>query len=78
MPITVTTGIRALGNAWTKIRRGFSSPLERATCMYSVFITSSIEERIMRAMIAANVVPTAIEGRMRCESQGQKPSDSGA
>ena len=32
----------------------------------------------MRAMIAANVVPTAIEGRIRCESQGQKPSDSGA
>ena len=77
MPITVTTGISALGKACTKIRRGFSSPLERATCMYSVFSTSSIEERIMRAMIAANGVPIAIEGRIRCENQGQKPSASG-
>ena len=31
----------------------------------------------MRAMIAEKAVPTAIEGRIRCSSQGQKPSDSG-
>ena len=31
----------------------------------------------MRAMIAANDVPIAIEGRIRCENQGQKPSASG-
>ena len=31
----------------------------------------------MRAMIAANGVPTAMAGRIRWESQGQKPSDRG-
>ena len=31
----------------------------------------------MRAMIAANGVPIAIAGMIRCESHGQRPADSG-
>ena len=32
----------------------------------------------MRAMIAENAVPAAMAGRIRCESQGQKPAESGS
>ena len=32
----------------------------------------------MRAMIAVNAVPAAMAGRMRCESHGQKPFESGS
>jgi hypothetical protein len=37
-----------------------------------------MDERTMRAMIAENVLPAAIAGRIRWLSHGQKPSDSGA
>ena len=78
MPMTVTTGIRAFGKAWTMTSRRRTRPLAVATCMKSAFSTSSIDERIMRAMIAAKGVPTAIEGRIRWESHGHSPSESGA
>lgn len=76
MPITVTTGMSALGRAWTSRMRQVSRPLERAVRRKSVFSTSIIDERIMRAMMAEKVVPAAIAGMMRCDSQGQNPPTS--
>ncbi len=65
MPITVTTGIRALRRACLAITSHSASPLARAVWMYSWRITSSRFDRAMRAMVPVWMAPSVSAGSTR-------------
>src|SRR5216683_6638067 len=49
------------------------SPLARATSTYSWVNTSSSDERVMRAINAAEIAPSVIDGRIRCCRKSMNP-----
>ncbi len=56
-PATVITGISALRSACLRITSRPARPLAAAVRMYSEPSTSSMQERVVRAMLAALAVP---------------------
>ncbi len=75
-PSVVLTGSSALRMMnRSRIRRG-ARPLARAVRTKSAFCTSSTEARVMRAMIASGMVPSAMPGSTRWVSAFRAASHS--
>ena len=66
---TVTTGISALRNAWTTITRAARQRPWRARCARSPRAAPRASPSAScRAITASGIVPSAIAGRIRCDS----------
>ena len=64
-PLMVMVGIMALRSVYLKITLRSLSPSERAVSTYSLFISSSMDERVSRVVKAAWRKPIAAAGRIR-------------